>query len=152
MLAANKTVVREYFAEVINHHNLAAIDKFVDPDIWDHSVRSGLLPKLECTRQLAEMYFRAFPDLLVTIDDQVTEGDRVVTRWTARGTHQGELSGGIPPAPHLLGLHRVSPSGKEVIISGVAVDRISKGKIIEHFGVHDSLGLMQQIGAVPTTT
>lgn len=94
------------------------------------------------------MYFAAFPDLLVEIDDQVAEGDQVVTRWTARGTHKGEFSGGIPPEPHLVGLHRVSPTGKEMLVTGVAVDRISGGKITEHFGVHDSLGMMQQIGAI----
>ncbi len=117
MSAPNKTVVRAYFEEVINRHNLGAIDEFVHPDIWDHSVRPGLLPKLECNIQLAEMYFRAFPDLLVKIEDQVAEGNKVVTRWTARGTHQGRLSGGVPPSPHLAGLRRVSPTGKEVIIA-----------------------------------
>jgi predicted ester cyclase len=96
------------------------------------------------------MYFTAFPDLHVTIDDQVSECDKIVTRWTARGTHQGELTGGIPPMLNFVGLQRNSPTGKEVTITGVSVDRISNGKITEHFGVHDSLGMMQQIGALPT--
>ena len=109
MTALGKTVVQRYFEEVINYRSLAAIDEFVDPDIWDYSVRPGLLPKLECTLQLAEMYFRAFPDLRVKIDDQVVEGDKVVTRWTAGGTHYGELSGGIPPTPRLVGSRRVPP-------------------------------------------
>ncbi len=152
MTAQVKDVVRGYFEEVINYRSLAAIDEFVDPDIWDYSVRSGLLQKLECTIQLAEMYFRAFPDLRVKIDDQVVQGDKVVTRWTASGTHQGELSGGIPPASRLVGSQRVPPTGKQITVTGVAIDRISGGKIIEHFGVQDSLGMMQQIGALPTTT
>ena len=151
MPTPDKTVVQEYFEEVVNQHNLAAIDEFVDPDIWDHSARSGLLPKLECTVRLAEMYLDAFPDLSVKIDDQVAEGDKVVTRWTARGTHAGELSGGIPPASRLVGLHPMPPTGKQVTVTGVAVDRVSNGKITEHFGVHDTLSLMQQIGALPTT-
>ena len=130
MIAQGKTVVRGYYEEVINHRSLAAIDEFVDPDIWDYSVRPGLLPKLECTIQLAEMYFRAFPDLRVKIDDQIVEGDKVVTRWTASGTHHGELSGGIPPTPRLVGSRRVPPTGKQVTVTGVAIDRIFEGRII----------------------
>lgn len=150
MSAQNKTVIRDYFEKVINQHDWTASDELVDgPE--DFSIRQGLLARLECNRQLAEMYFTAFPDLRVTIDDQVSEGDKIVTRWTARGTHQGELTGGIPPMLNLVGLQRIAPTGKEVTITGVAVDRISNGKITEHFGVHDSLGMMQQIGAFPTT-
>ena len=150
MPAPNRTVVRDYFEKVVNRHDWAASSELVD-DVVDGSDRPGLLPRLECNKQLAEMYFGAFPNLQVTIDDQVTEGDRVVTRWTARGTHQGEFSGGIPPAPHLVGMHRVTPTGREVSISGIAFDILAKDKIIEHFGVHDSLGMLRRIGVLPAT-
>ena len=150
MSAFNKTVVTSCFDKVINGHDWSESEDLVN-DVVDHSVRPGLLARLECNRQLAEMYFTAFPDLTVTIDDQVAEGDKVVTRWTARGTHQGELSGGVPPVPSLIGLHAVPPSGKEMKISGIAIDRLSEGKIIEHFGIHDSLAMMQKTGALPTT-
>lgn len=151
MPTPDKTVVRDYFERVINQQDWTASDELVD-DVVDHSVSPGILPRLECSRQLAEMYFSAFPDLTVSLDDQVTEGDKIVTRWTARGTHLGDLSGGIPPAPHLVGPHRICATGRQVIISGVAIDRLSEGKITEHRGIHDSLGMIQQIGVLPTTT
>jgi predicted ester cyclase len=81
------------------------------------------------------MYRSASPDLRVSIDDMIAEGDRVVTRWTARGTHQGELMGN-------------APTGNQMTVRGILVDRISGGKIEEEWADYDTLHLMQQIGAV----
>jgi predicted ester cyclase len=82
------------------------------------------------------MYRSAFPDLRVPIEDLIAEGDRVVTRWTARGTHQGELIGN-------------APTGNRVAVTGIIVDRVSGDKIEEEWVNYDTLHLMQQIGAVP---
>ena len=82
------------------------------------------------------MYRTAFPDLQITVEDQVAEGDKVVTRWTARGTHRGELLG-------------VTPSGNRVEISGISIDRFSGSKFVESWSNYDALGTMQQIGAIP---
>ena len=82
------------------------------------------------------MYRAAFPDLQLSVDDLFAEGDRVVARWTSRGTHQGEMMG-------------ISPSGKHVQISEIDIFRVSAGKLAEHWGVFDQLGMLQQIGAVP---
>jgi predicted ester cyclase len=84
----------------------------------------------------ARVFRGAFPDTRITIEDQVAEGDRVVTRWTARGTHQGDLMG-------------IPPSGVSGEIGGVTINRISRGKIAATWGSYDLLGLMRQIGAVP---
>jgi len=82
------------------------------------------------------MYRTAFPDVHFTIEDQIAEGDRVVTRWTARGTHQGPLVG-------------IPPTSKQVTMSGIAIYRLVDGKIVEQWGVNDMLGLLQQLGVVP---
>ena len=84
----------------------------------------------------ARVFRGAFPDTRITIEDQVAEGDRVVTRWTARGTHQGDLMG-------------IPPSGASGEIGGVTINRISGGKIAETWGSYDLLGLIRQIGATP---
>ena len=82
------------------------------------------------------MFVTGFPDLNVAIEDEVSEGDRVVVRWTARGTHRGEFMG-------------MPPSGNEFAIGGLTLLRIAEGKIAEHWVGGDFLGLMQHVGALP---
>ena len=82
------------------------------------------------------MYGVAFPDIQMTVEEQVAEGDRVVTRWSAQGTHEGELMG-------------VPASGKQVTVSGITIARLADGKIQEEWSNWDGLGLMEQIGAMP---
>ncbi len=79
----------------------------------------------------------AFPDLRITIEDQVAEGDRVVTRWTARGTHTGAFQG-------------IPPTGKQGRMTGIDIDRIADGKVVECWVNSDDLGLLQQLGVIPT--
>ena len=83
-----------------------------------------------------EGYRAAFPDLSMTIEHQVAEGDYVVTRWTARGTHQGELMG-------------IPPTGNSVTTSGISIERVADGRIVEDHTEWDALGLMQAVGAIP---
>jgi predicted ester cyclase len=85
------------------------------------------------------MYRNAFPDLRITIDEQIAEGESVVTRWTATGTHEGELMG-------------MAATGKQATTAGINVNRVSGGKLVEGWGLFDQLGLLQQIGAVPVPT
>jgi predicted ester cyclase len=85
-------------------------------------------------KEYVAMYRSAFPDLTVTLEDQVGEGDKVVSRWTARGTHQGEYMG-------------ISPTGKEVEFAGMHIGRIKEGRIAENWEVYDLMGLMRRIGA-----
>ena len=82
------------------------------------------------------MYRSAFPDMQLTIEDQIAEGDKVVTRWTARGTHQGELMG-------------IPPTGKQATVTGITVGRVANGKFVESWSNFDALGMMQQLGVVP---
>ena len=83
------------------------------------------------------MNFAAFPDLHETVEDIFAEGDKVVTRFTMRGTHQGELMG-------------IPPTGKQVTMTGMTIHRIVSGKIVEDWVVADFLGMMQQLGTIPT--
>jgi steroid delta-isomerase-like uncharacterized protein len=82
------------------------------------------------------MYFSAFPDTQITIEDLLAEGEKVSTRWTARSTHQGDMMG-------------VPPSGNRVEVPGITISRIEGGKIVEEWDNYDALGMMQSIGAIP---
>jgi predicted ester cyclase len=83
------------------------------------------------------MYRNAFPDVQMSLEDQVAEGDMVVTRWIASGTHQGEFMG-------------IAPTGDRVTVAGTSIERIVDGKIEETWDDYDALGMMQQIGAIPS--
>jgi steroid delta-isomerase-like uncharacterized protein len=139
MSEGNKNLARRFMEEVYNKGNVDLIDKVVAPDYVDHDPNSpeGMGGGADGAKQFVEMYRSAFPDLQMTVEDLIAEGDKVVVRWTARGTHQGELMG-------------IPPSGNRVEVTGISVDRIEGGKFVEGWANYDALGMMQQIGAVPT--
>ena len=87
-------------------------------------------------KELVGMYLRAFPGMQASIEDQVADGDSVVTRLTYRGTHKGDLEG-------------VAPTGKEVTVTAINITRFEGGKSIEEWENSDQLAMMQQIGAIP---
>jgi steroid delta-isomerase-like uncharacterized protein len=117
--------------------NLEVLDEIVDASYVGYDVASPEpIRGVDGVKQQAEGYRSAFPDVAVTVDDQIAEGDRVVTRWTARGTHQGDLLG-------------MPPTGKQATVTGITIDRYSGGKIVESWDVWDALGMLQQLGAIP---
>lgn len=129
-----RTVSRRIFEEVWNHKNLAAIDELVAVDYVHHDPQT---PKFsdgrEGYRQLVAYYLNAFPDSHFTVDQEIQEGDTVVTRWTVRGTHKGDL----PTLP---------ASGKTFSVTGISVARLQDGKFRESWNNWDALGLVQQLG------
>ena len=131
-----KTLVRSAFEDIWDHGSLAAVDELLSRDFVRHGPSSleGDISGRDGFKQLVTMYRTAFPDLSVPIEQQVVEGDLVVTRWTARGTHGGDLQG-------------IAPTGNRISVQGVLIDRIENGQIQEEWAVYDSLGLMQQVGA-----
>ena len=137
MSEQNKTVGRRLFEQVWNKGDLAVLDELYAADFVSHSAQPGLPPGIEGEKQFVRMYLGAFPDTHMVIEDQVAEGDKVVTRWTATGTHKGELMG-------------IPPTGKQVKVSGITIDRLRGGKIVEEWASFDQLGMLQQIGAVPS--
>jgi steroid delta-isomerase-like uncharacterized protein len=132
----NKAVARR-FLEVFGSGELDALDEVVAPDAVDHDPYNPHAQEgLEGAKRTIAMYREAFPDLSFEIEDQIAEGDKVVTRWTGTGTHEGALMG-------------VEPTGTRSSTTGIAIDRIEDGKIVESWGNWDTLGLMQSIGAIP---
>ncbi|GAC1360591.1 MAG: ester cyclase [Ktedonobacteraceae bacterium] len=131
----NKALTRRFYEEVFNKKNLAACDEFIDPNGIDHGLPPGLTG-IEGTKQFISMYLAAFPDLQMTIEDLVAEGDRVALRWTCRGTHRGELMG-------------IPPTGRQVTVTGIEINRFAGGKSIEHWLNNDTFGMLQQLGVIP---
>jgi steroid delta-isomerase-like uncharacterized protein len=137
MSEENKAVSRRVVEEFFVAGRFEIGDELFDQDYVGHDVASPEpIRGPDGVRQQAEGYRTAFPDLQLTVEDQVAEGDKVATRWTARGTHDGDLLG-------------IAPTGKQATVSGMTIDRFSGGKIVESWDNWDALGLMQQIGAVP---
>jgi steroid delta-isomerase-like uncharacterized protein len=136
----NKAIIRRQYEEAINEQKLDLLDELIGPDYVSHD---PTLPEpirgVEGLKEYAGGYFTAFPDLQFTIEEQIAEGDTVVTRWTARGTHEGELFG-------------IAPTGKRTTTTGVSIERLADGKIVESHDQWDALGLMQQLGVAPALT
>ncbi len=132
----NKALVRRGLEEVWNQKNLATLDELVAPDYVVHNA-SMTVHGLEQYKQFISMFLTAFPDFQSTIEDMIAEGDKVVTRWTARGTHQGAFMG-------------ISPTGKQVVVTGITIDRFVNGKFVEAWNNGDDLGVLQQLGVVPS--
>jgi steroid delta-isomerase-like uncharacterized protein len=133
----NKQLVRRAVEEIWNQGRFEIIDELAAGDIVVHGAAPG--QDLHGTAALTQFYSAlraAFPDLRFTIEDQIAEGDRVVTRWSARGTHLGEFEG-------------IPPTGKTAAIGGVDIDRLADGKVIECWPFSDQLGMLQQLGVVP---
>lgn len=127
----NKALVRRWYAEVLNPGNLDRAGEFVATDMIDHS--PGVPQGLEGVKQALGGHRAAFPDLQITVDDQIAEGDMVVNRITARGTHQGPFMG-------------IPPTGKPFTLTAFAVVRIADGKFVERWSEADTLRLLQQLG------
>jgi len=131
----NKAVVRR-FVEESNRVNLSAYDQLLADNFVDHSAPPGYPNDREGQKQFAAMLNVAFPAGVQAIDDLISEGDKVVMRWTARGTHAGEFMG-------------IPGTNRQVTVTGIDIYRVAGDKIVEHWGEWDGLGMMQQLGVVP---
>jgi steroid delta-isomerase-like uncharacterized protein len=133
----NKAVARREVEEIYAQGNLDAAEEIYAPNYVGHDATSGEIRGIEGAKQFAATFRQAFPDLQPTIEDMVAEGDKVVTRFSARGTHQGETEDFGPP------------TGNRVEVTGVTIEQFAEGKIVEEWTNYDALGLMQQLGLVP---
>jgi steroid delta-isomerase-like uncharacterized protein len=129
----NKALARRSW-EVVE--NLDILDEVYASDLVWHEPDQDV-HGLEEARQFVTMYKTAFPDLNVTVEDVISEGDNVVTRYTIRGTHQGEIEEFGPP------------TGRQMELQGITVHRIADGKIVEEWERYDNLSLLQQLGLAP---
>jgi steroid delta-isomerase-like uncharacterized protein len=128
-----KSIIRRFWEEGANQQNWAVFDEIIAEDYVGHDAgraRGREELKAELAGDAA-----AFSDLRYTIEDMVAEGDRVVSRWTARGTHTGSLL-------------NIPPTGKLVTVTGISIDRLVNGRVVEGWTEFDSLGMLQQLGAL----
>lgn len=132
---ANKAVLRRLLEEATNQGNLDLYDELCDPNYVFHD---SFMPMrgIEALKQSTRMFRAAFPDLHVTIEELIGEGETVVMRWTLRGTHQGEIMG-------------IPPTDKQVTMTGISMSRFAGGKQAETWQSQDTLSLMRQLGVVP---
>jgi len=116
---------------------MGSIDRTYDTNYVFHSGVGRDIRGLKDFKQYMGAYYDAIPDVHWTLDDVVVEGDKVASRWTFTGTHKGELMG-------------IPPTNKKVTMWGIEIDRVAGGKFIEGWARFDTLGFMQQLGAIPT--
>ena len=131
----NKALTHRLY-EAFNKSGTAALDQYCAPDFVDHGLPPGVPPTLEGAKMFLGMFFKAFPDIHITAEDMIADGDKVVAHAWFSGTHQGEFQG-------------MPPTGKPVKVEAFDMLRIAGGKFVEHWGVLDALGMMQQLGAIP---
>jgi steroid delta-isomerase-like uncharacterized protein len=132
--ADRKALYQRFIEEVFNRGRLEATDELLSPSYVLHDAPPGTPSGPEGVRQIVSTFRGAFPDLKITIEDQVSEGDRVCSRTTMRGTHQGAIFG-------------VAPTGRTVTMSGLTMVRIVDGRLVESWVKNDVMGLMGQLGA-----
>ena len=135
MSEENKSVIRRLLQEVWNQGNVDTIDEIVATDYVDHTPAADI-PGREAFKQLVKGFHVAFPDIRFTLEDLIAEGDKVVARWAASGTHRGDLMG-------------IAPTGKQMMVTGVHMYRLADGKLVERWGNWDQLGMLQRLGVIP---
>ena len=137
----NKALVRRLFDEDLNKRDQAARSKVADEliavDFVDYTNPPGLQHGLESHKQIVTIFHSSFLDLYWEYEEPIAESDKVAIRVIMHGTHQGEFFG-------------IPPTGKQVTASGIHILRIANGKIAEHWGNNDDLGMLQQLGVVPS--
>jgi steroid delta-isomerase-like uncharacterized protein len=139
MSAENEALVRRYVQEVYDQRKLEVVDEIFAPEFTLHDPDlPGGARGPEGIKRIVKTFVDAFPDLQVTLDEELSSGDKVVTRWTSRGTHEGELMG-------------IAPTGKRIDVTAVGIWRVSEGKIAEAWLVFDALGMMQQLGVASSS-
>jgi steroid delta-isomerase-like uncharacterized protein len=138
MAEDNTILSRRLLEECFSRGDLSVADEVLDANSILHDpAQPGPIEGAAGFKQLVNMYRTAFPDLQFTLNDVLSASDRVITRWTARGTHRGTLQG-------------IPPTGKSTTVTGITIDRCANGKIVESYTNWDTLGLMQQLGVIPT--
>jgi len=136
MSADNKAIVREYIEEVCVKGNLNLVDKYIAPNFVGRTVGMPVAEGREGFKQMLTGVYNAFANPQYTIEDLIAEGDKVVARWTFRGTHQQEIMG-------------IAPTGKRVEMTGTITYRMANGQVQEWWEHIDLLGMLQQLGAIP---
>ena len=136
MSEQNKALMNRFVEEVINQKNLDAADELVAEDFVELDPFPGQEQGREGLKQVLAAFFAGFPALDWVIEEQIAEGDKVVSRFRWHGTHEGEFLG-------------IPATGRQITVKGVVIDRVVDGKEAESRILMDTLGMMQQLGVVP---
>lgn len=134
MQAENKAIVERFYYEVINRGNIDLVEELVVDDYIEHGNQAG--SGIEGFKKFFMGLAQAFPDLQITVEDLIAEGDKVAARVTVSATHQGVF------------MRTIQPTGKEVSFTGIDIFQLDNGKIIGRWNQRDLLGLMKQLGVV----
>jgi steroid delta-isomerase-like uncharacterized protein len=129
-------IARRIVDEVWSEGRLETIDELIAERFHGWTPTNGEVKGREAFREQVKMYRSAFPNMTMVVDLITSDGEWVTTKWTASGTNAGELMG-------------MPATGKDVTVTGIEVDRVVGGQIVEGYGVFDALGMLQQMGAVP---
>jgi steroid delta-isomerase-like uncharacterized protein len=131
--AANKALLRRFYKEVYVDWDMALADEVVSPRFTSHDwPEDATGPR--AFREYYTAIRSAVPDARYEVDDLIAEGDRVVVRWTMRGTHEGDFRG-------------IAPTGRPIALKGIAIYRVDDGKLMERWVVSDLYGMLEEIGA-----
>lgn len=134
----NKSIVRSSFEDLFNQGNLSVADAIYSPNYLGHDpAMPDDVKGPDGMKEFVAFYRGAFSDVHVTIDLQIAEGEFVATRFTARGTHDGDFAG-------------IPATGKQGVVAGMSISRVFEGKIVEEWTNSDMMGLMQQLGVIPS--
>lgn len=131
----NKAVIRRLNDEFWNKGNVSVVDDVVAADFVDHDT-PGKAPGREGLKQFIIPFRDAFSDIQSTVEDLIGEGDKITWRWTFRGTHSGPVMG-------------IPATGKVITLTGITIDRIAGGQIVERWNQMDAMGMLQQLGVIP---
>lgn len=131
----NKAAARRTY-ELLGARDIEGLRKIADSNFVDHTPYAGQGPGMDGLLEVVQMWLQAFPDFGHRVEEQIAEGDKVMTRYTWWGTHRGEMAG-------------IAPTGKRVEVGGIEIYRIRNGKIADVWRIEDNLSLMQQLGVVP---
>ena len=133
----NKAIVRKLY-EAMSTGNVGLVDDLIASNFVDHEGLPGIDTNGPAGfKRLVSAFRAAFPDLKISAEDMIADGDKVAVRAVMRGTHKGEFMG-------------VPATGKKFEIAGIDIIRFAGGKAVEHWGITDNMSMMQQLGAMPS--
>jgi steroid delta-isomerase-like uncharacterized protein len=136
-VAENRALLKRFYDEGWNANNLAVYDELVTEGFVDHQAMPGLPPGREGFKALNVTFRTAFPDVWVAVEGIIGEDDKVSCRWTSTGTHKGDLFG-------------IPATGRSVKVTATVLYRVADGRLAEGWINRDDLGLMRQLGVIPT--
>ena len=131
----NETSMRRFYTEAVTKGNVSVIDELTAPNFREHETIPGFEPNREGVKKWITAFRVAFPDIQVIVNDVITQGDKLVARATFHGTHKGMFMG-------------IPATGKKFQMEVIDILRFENGKVVEHWGQSDNLGMLTQLGVV----